>query len=64
MKRYLSTKEVCEYLGISHNTVRRRCDEWGATTKFGRIVRFDRYVIDKEVGKDGRTKFSVLPGLP
>jgi len=53
VKRLLSIKEVCTYIGLGKCAARELMDEIGATRKFGRRVLFDKIVIDASLDKMG-----------
>ena len=45
--RMLTIEQACAYTGFGKASCRKWCDEIGATCKFGKIVRFDKTVIDR-----------------
>lgn len=53
VKRMLSIKEVCAYIGMGQTRAREYMDKIGATRKFGGRVLFDKTVIDAALDKMG-----------
>ncbi|HHX72784.1 MAG TPA: helix-turn-helix domain-containing protein [Clostridiales bacterium] len=53
-ERWISLQEVCEYLGVKHNTVIHWIDQSGVSaSKVGEIWPFKAADIDEWVKKDG-----------
>lgn len=57
MDKWMSTKQVCEYLGISRDTVTKWIKDKGMPAhQIGRTWRFDREEIDAWMRNDGKCK--------
>jgi len=50
MERWLSPREVAEYLGCSERSVRRHAAEWGGR-KVGGLLRFKASEIDRRLNE-------------
>ena len=54
--RWLSMKEICEYLGVSHDTISRWIAKDMPALKMGGIWRFKRTQVDKWLEEGGPKK--------
>lgn len=54
--RWLSMKEICEYLGVSHDTISRWIAKDMPALKMGGIWRFKRTLVDKWLEEGGPKK--------
>lgn len=51
MKRYLTIKELMEYLNVGRDSARKFADSCGATVHIGRRVVYDICTIDDALSK-------------
>ena len=54
--RWFSMKEICEYLGVSHDTISRWIAKDMPALKMGGIWRFKRAQVDKWLEEGGPKK--------
>lgn len=54
--RMLTIEQACAYTGMGKASLRNWCEQIGATCRFGRMVRYDKTVIDKALDKIGSTE--------
>lgn len=55
--RWLSMREICEYLGVSHDTVSRGITSYNMpATKLGKCWKFKQNLVDLWIAEGGPAK--------